>query len=125
MADVIAEIAAASHEQAGGIEQVNTAVMQMDETTQQNAALVEQAAAASESIVGQATRLATLVARYDVAGNGTAAAKPMATPKPRAIAEERRSASRPWKQAPKAAAATKPTPARKTAVGDAEDWKEF
>jgi methyl-accepting chemotaxis protein len=127
VADVIAEIAAASQEQAGGIEQVNKAVMQMDETTQQNAALVEQAAAASESIVGQATQLATLVARYDVAGDGAAAAKPMATAKPRAIPAERRSASRPWKQAPKAATATKPMPmpARKTAVGDAEEWKEF
>jgi methyl-accepting chemotaxis protein len=125
VADVIAEIAAASHEQASGIEQVNKAVMQMDETTQQNAALVEQAAAASESIVGQATQLAAMVARYEVAGDG-ASAKPMTTAKPRAIpAGERRSASRPWKQAPKAATATAPRPARKTAVGDAEDWKEF
>jgi methyl-accepting chemotaxis protein len=127
VADVIAEIAAASHEQASGIEQVNKAVMQMDETTQQNAALVEQAAAASESIVGQATQLATLVARYDVGGDGAAAAaRPMATEKARAIpAGERRSASRPWKQAPRAATATAPMPARKTAVGDAEGWKEF
>src|SRR5581483_1614201 len=42
--DIVDEIAAASHEQAGGIEQVNRAVMQMDEATQQNAALVEEAA---------------------------------------------------------------------------------
>jgi PAS domain S-box-containing protein len=127
VADVIAEIAAASHEQAGGIEQVNKAVMQMDETTQQNAALVEQAAAASESIVGQATQLANLVAGYDVAGHSAAAVKPMTAAKPIAIpaAGERRSASRPWKPAPRAATATKPMPARKTAVGDAEDWKEF
>jgi methyl-accepting chemotaxis protein len=126
VADVIAEIAAASHEQASGIEQVNKAVMQMDETTQQNAALVEQAAAASESIVGQASQLATLVARYDVAGDGAAAAKSMATAKPRAAPPtERRTASRPWKQGPKAATAAEPMPARKTAVGDAGDWKEF
>jgi methyl-accepting chemotaxis protein len=126
VADVIAEIAAASHEQASGIEQVNKAVMEMDDTTQQNAALVEQAAAASESIVAQATQLATLVARYDVAGYGAAAAKPMATAKPRAApVAERRTASRPWKQAPKAAAAAEPMPTPKIAVGDAGDWKEF
>jgi methyl-accepting chemotaxis protein len=48
LGDIIAEIAAASGEQARGIEQVNNAVTQMDATTQQNAALVEQAAAASK-----------------------------------------------------------------------------
>ncbi len=51
--DIVAEIAAASREQSSGIEQVNKAIMQMDTTTQQNAALVEQAAAASQAIVEQ------------------------------------------------------------------------
>jgi methyl-accepting chemotaxis protein len=127
VADVIAEIAAASHEQANGIEQVNDAVMLMDESTQQNAALVEQAAAASESIVGQATQLASLVARYDVA-EAAAAAKPMTAAKPGPVpAAERRSPIRPWKKAPNSAtaAATVPARARKTAVAGAEDWKEF
>ena len=55
--DIVAEIAAASREQSGGIEQVNKAVMQMDEGTQQNAALVEEAAAASQAIVEQAKSL--------------------------------------------------------------------
>jgi methyl-accepting chemotaxis protein len=64
--EVVAEIAQASQAQAGGIEQVNKAVMHMDETTQQNAALVEQAAAASQAIVGQATELVELIARYRV-----------------------------------------------------------
>ncbi len=50
---IVAEIASASREQSIGIDQVNKAVMQMDEGTQQNAALVEQAAASSESIVEQ------------------------------------------------------------------------
>jgi methyl-accepting chemotaxis protein len=90
VADVIAEIAAASQEQAIGIEQVNNAVTQMDAATQQNAALVEQAAAASESIVGQATQLAALVARYDVAVDLTAEAKSMTTEKPRGIPEGKR-----------------------------------
>ena len=125
VADVIAEIAAASHEQARGIEQVNKAVILMDESTQQNASLVEQAAAASESIVGQATQLAALVARFDVHADSTAAVKPRTKAKPGAIpAVERRSASRPWKPTPKAATAAA-MPARKTAVAVAEDWKEF
>src|SRR5512147_2455503 len=48
--DIMAEISAASAEQSAGIEQVNTAITQMDEVTQQNAALVEEAAAAAESL---------------------------------------------------------------------------
>ncbi|TBR37227.1 MULTISPECIES: methyl-accepting chemotaxis protein [Dyella] len=52
--DIVAEIAAASQEQSGGIDQVNRAVMQMDEVTQQNAALVEEAAAAARAMQEQA-----------------------------------------------------------------------
>ena len=51
--DIMSEIAAASNEQSGGIAQVNQAIIQMDEVTQQNAALVEQAAAAAESMQEQ------------------------------------------------------------------------
>ena len=61
VSDIIAEIAAASQEQSSGIEQVNKAVTQMDEVTQQNAALVEEAAAASESMDEQAKGLQTLM----------------------------------------------------------------
>jgi methyl-accepting chemotaxis protein len=64
--DIVAEIAAASREQSSGIEQVNKAVMQMDQTTQQNAALVEEAAAASQAIVEQAQALNVMIARYRV-----------------------------------------------------------
>ncbi|MDE2304418.1 MAG: hypothetical protein KGL34_02590 [Gammaproteobacteria bacterium] len=66
VSDVIAEIARASCEQASGIEHVNQAVIEMDEMTQQNAALVEQAAAVSEAILDEATRLAEAVARYRI-----------------------------------------------------------
>jgi chemotaxis protein methyltransferase CheR len=52
--DIMGEISAASTEQSQGIEQVNQAIAQMDETTQQNAALVEEAAAAAESLQDQA-----------------------------------------------------------------------
>lgn len=55
--DVVTEISAASSEQSDGIEQVNQAITQMDEVTQQNAALVEQAAAASKALQEQAQQL--------------------------------------------------------------------
>ncbi|MEX0830044.1 MAG: methyl-accepting chemotaxis protein [Nitrospirales bacterium] len=55
--DIIAEISAASQEQASGIDQVNKAVMQMDQGTQQNAALVEEATSASQSMKQQAEAL--------------------------------------------------------------------
>ncbi|KAF0220310.1 MAG: Methyl-accepting chemotaxis [Rhodospirillaceae bacterium] len=57
VADIVAEIAAASGEQASGIDQVNAAVSQMDEMTQQNAALVEESAAAAQSLAQAATGL--------------------------------------------------------------------
>jgi methyl-accepting chemotaxis protein len=63
--DIISEIAAASIEQTSGIEQVNKAVTQMDEMTQQNAALVEQAAAASESLDEQGQGLQKMMAFFD------------------------------------------------------------
>ena len=66
VSDIVAEIAAASREQAAGIEQVNRAVMQMDELTQQNAALVEQASAASQAMVEQVGGLNEMLARFDV-----------------------------------------------------------
>jgi methyl-accepting chemotaxis protein len=68
--DIMSEIAAASAEQSTGIEEVNGAVSQMDEMTQQNAALVEQAAAAAESMQEQASVLSQAVAvfKFDNAG---------------------------------------------------------
>jgi len=60
------EIASASSEQSTGIEQVNIAVSQMDSVTQQNAALVEEAAAAAQSMSEQAGSLLQAVARFQV-----------------------------------------------------------
>jgi methyl-accepting chemotaxis protein len=62
--DLISEIAAASEEQRTGIEQVNQAITQMDQVTQQNAALVEEAAAAADAMQEQAHELATLVGTF-------------------------------------------------------------
>ncbi len=70
---IVAEIAAASREQSAGIEQVNKAIMRMDEGTQQNAALVEEAAAASQAIVTQAHALNGMIARYNVDDGGATA----------------------------------------------------
>ena len=64
--DIMGEIAAASVEQSSGIDQVNIAITQMDEVTQQNAALVEQAAAAAESLVDQANGLMEAVSTFKV-----------------------------------------------------------
>ncbi|MNS86050.1 Methyl-accepting chemotaxis protein III [compost metagenome] len=61
------EISAASAEQSAGIEQVNLAVTQMDTVTQQNAALVEQAAAAAGSLEEQAQRLKEAVSTFRLA----------------------------------------------------------
>jgi methyl-accepting chemotaxis protein len=64
--DVIGEISAAATEQAGGIHQVNQAVTEIERMTQQNAALVEQSAAAAASMSDQAGRLAQSVAAFRV-----------------------------------------------------------
>ena len=64
--DIMGEISAASEEQSSGIDQVNRAVSQMDEVTQQNAALVEEAAAAAGSLQEQSQRLAEAVAVFKI-----------------------------------------------------------
>jgi methyl-accepting chemotaxis protein len=74
--DIVAEIAAASNEQSAGIEQVNKAVTSMDEVTQQNAALVEEAAAAAEALMQQAQALTVTMAHYRTEGAGSASATP-------------------------------------------------
>ena len=67
--DIMSEIAAASSEQATGIQEVSNAVVQMDEMTQQNAALVEQAAAAADSMRQQSGELAQRVSVFKVGSN--------------------------------------------------------
>jgi methyl-accepting chemotaxis protein len=66
VSDIIAAITASSAEQSEGIGQVNTAVTQLDQMTQQNAALVEEGAAAAESLKEQAQRLAQMVGTFRV-----------------------------------------------------------
>jgi methyl-accepting chemotaxis protein len=68
--DIVAEISAASGEQSNGIAQVNAAIVQMDGATQQNAALVEQAAAAAASLQDQAAVLVSLVGEFRIEAAG-------------------------------------------------------
>ena len=122
--DVVAEIATASHEQATGIEEVNRAVVSMDEVTQQNAALVEQAAAGAEALTQQAAALSALMQRYRLADAPAASA--VAKP----VVAERRAQTRPWTSASK----PRGTPTSRAAgsrAGDVrtvaapENWSEF
>ncbi|OYT88852.1 MAG: hypothetical protein CFE43_20310 [Burkholderiales bacterium PBB3] len=66
ISDIIGEISAAASEQSDGIGQVNTAVLELDQMTQQNAALVEESAAAADSSQAQAQRLAQVVSAFEL-----------------------------------------------------------
>ena len=76
--DIMSEIAAASQEQASGIEQVNQTITQMDETTQQNAALVEEASAAARAMEEQAMALRATVSVFRLEGDAVSALRPAA-----------------------------------------------
>ena len=80
VSDVIGEISAATAEQTSGLRQVNEAVAQLDRMTQQNAALVEESAAAAESLAEQSRKLSGVVAAFRV--GGAPAAAPVAAPRP-------------------------------------------
>ena len=143
--DIIGEISAAALEQSQGIGQVNEAVTRLDQMTQQNAALVEESAAAAESLKDQAHRMTTLVSSYRLDGMsdigsfaapsahvpaaakviakaaafkpaaGKAAAKPVAAPKPVAAAAKPAAAPAP----------VAPAPAPAAASGASDDWESF
>ncbi|MGE5490373.1 MAG: diguanylate cyclase, partial [Actinomycetota bacterium] len=112
------DISEASREQSSGIEQVSLAVAQMDEVTQQNAALVEEAAAAAESLERQAGTLARAVAVFSLeAGRDTRAPRQPSSPPPRSRAalEHKEPVRLRPQSKPKAPAAPAP--------GD--EWQEF
>ena len=118
---LVSEIAASAQEQAIGLGEVNTAVNQMDQVTQQNAAMVEQTTAASHSLSREAGALADSVGRFNVGVRATASAP---ATRPRAAAPARpapRPAAVPQLRATgHGGAAFKPTPA-----ANADDWEEF
>jgi methyl-accepting chemotaxis protein len=117
--DIVAEIAAASSEQSAGIDQVNHAVLQMDEMTQQNAALVEESAAAARAMHEQATELSRQVAFFQV--SGTVAGAPVArAPRKDAAQQEMETVFAAVRNTP-APRATRPA----ESAADAGVWKEF
>jgi methyl-accepting chemotaxis protein len=107
--DIMGEIASASHEQTLGIEQINAAIVQMDEVTQQNAALVEEAAAAAGALQDQSGALAQLVGTFKLDRVPPRAATP-------AVGALARTASTPARKLP--------TPKAATPTG-ADQWEAF
>ena len=110
VSDLIGEITASSTEQRDGISQVNQAVANLDQMTQQNAALVEESTAAAASMRDQAQRLAEVVSVFNVGATSARSAAP--APRP-AAAPAPRFAPAPAK--PAVAARPKPAPAAKLA----------
>ncbi len=122
--DIMAEISAASAEQSSGIEQVSKTVMQLDESTQQNAALVEEATAAAKSLEDQALDLTRAVAVFRLAGG----AQPLATVVPYASVRPIASARAPLKKAPASVAVPTVQPVARSksgALAESSDWEEF
>jgi methyl-accepting chemotaxis protein len=117
VSDIIGEISAAATEQSAGIGQVNGSVVQLDQMTQQNAALVEQSAAAAESLKDQAGRLAGAVSSFRLGGAAPAATHISATPAARPAVPKSSPAARPASTPVKAAAPARPAsaPARTAA----------
>jgi methyl-accepting chemotaxis protein len=140
--DMIGEISAAAREQSEGIGQVNATVTQLDQMTQQNAALVEESAAAAESLKDQAQRLAQAVEVFRTDGSMGFAAKdpgftavrpstlsPQKPATPVSAASRRPApapmpvASAPAAPAPRPAPAPAPAPSPVAAADD--DWTTF
>ena len=115
--EVVGEIAASAQDQATGLQEVNTAINQMDQVTQQNAAMVEQSTAASHGLASETQELAELAARFQV-GEAPAQDKrpirkpasvvPLRRPRPMAVIEG----------SGRSALARKPAPAK-------DGWEEF
>ena len=113
--EMIADITVASEEQSSGIEQVNKAITQMDEMTQQNAALVEEASAAGESMAEQANGMRQLLTFFKSNAGGNASALPAPTYS---------------KPAPKVTAPSRAQRLSSPSTGDdfvdsADEWEEF
>jgi methyl-accepting chemotaxis protein len=143
VSDVVGEISNASQEQAQSAEEISRAVLQMDEGTQQNAAMVEQASAAASSMNEQAARLSELTAYFKLkdgslpAETASAARREFVPPAAAVKAKpqtDRRATARPWVKRPSKAAGTgmgaaavvaASAPAEESAAAVGSDWTEF
>jgi methyl-accepting chemotaxis protein len=144
--EIIGAITTASQEQSMGIDQVNQAMAQIDRVTQQNAALVEEAAAAAESLQEQSTQLVSAVVAFKLdesqvrstaapvsafVAKPAPAAKLASLEKPQAPKLEQRPADRPAPGARRErrsiplGAGAQATPARRRKADGEGDWKEF
>jgi methyl-accepting chemotaxis protein len=126
VSDIVAEITNAGREQEVGIEQINQAITEMDTVTQQNAALVEQAAAASASMQEQAENLSRVVSVFKLEQNAARPVAAAAPPRP-ARPPSPAPAARPQLAQHASAQVTQLRPAAKAkATASAEgDWEEF
>jgi methyl-accepting chemotaxis protein len=136
--DIMGEISAASTEQSQGVAQIGEAVQQMDQVTQQNAALVEEMAAAASSLRGQAQELVSTVSVFRL-GEGMAPAVATHSPRPTTPSPAARPApkpaSRPAAARPAAAPLAAPAarisaspaaaPAKSGGGGASDDWESF
>ena len=130
--DIMAEITAASQEQTAGIEQINGAVAQMDQVTQQNAALVEEASAAAASLQDEASALAHTVGAFKlnvaVGARAAVAAPRVTTTLPAVVKAPVQAAAKPAKPAaqPKVESAPAAAKSKKAETADVgEGWEEF
>jgi methyl-accepting chemotaxis protein len=125
VSDIIGEITAAATEQSQGIGEVNGAVSQLDQMTQQNAALVEQSAAAAESLREQATRLSGVVATFRLERSAPGARPAFAAPAPAPAATPRRPPAASLRRPVPAAVAVSARPAAALAAPADDDWETF
>jgi len=127
--DIMSEIANASQEQSAGIEQVNLSIIEMDSMTQQNAALVEEAAAAAQSLQDQANELAHVVSIFKLVEGEEAhvmeTSAMAAAPAARAPAVAVRKPARPALKRPAAAAAEPAKVKKVAAAATSDEWEEF
>lgn len=129
VSDIVAEITSASAEQSRSVQQVGDAISQMDQVTQQNAALVEESAAASDSLKDQAQQLVQTVALFRLSTEKSSASMHAATPQPRGSNRSHDVARRPVLQAePARASAHIAAPNQVVRVAkktSSDDWESF
>ncbi|NVM74356.1 methyl-accepting chemotaxis protein [Duganella sp. SG902] len=121
--DIVGEISAATQEQNDGIAQVHRAVTEMDQTTQQNASLVEQTAGAATLLRDQADKLEQVVSAFRINATHAAYVAPALAPAP--AAAPRRAAVAVLPKTPRAKPVAKPAPQTRKEASSGDEWEEF
>ncbi|WP_207393529.1 methyl-accepting chemotaxis protein [Duganella aceris] len=126
--DIMSEIANASQEQSAGIEQVNVSIIEMDSMTQQNAALVEEAAAAAQSLQDQAAELSRVVSIFKLVEGEERVTAPVYQPAAKAVVKPivARAPVKKLASSPAPAPAAKPKKVASAAsTAGSDEWEEF